>query len=321
MFHSESYSEAVAQEALSGLTLSRKVLPAKLLYDDEGCRLFGEITRLPEYYITRTENVLLSEIAPSLRVPSGIALVEYGASDETKASILFHWLDIVAYVPIDIAGPALSSMQRRLASSHQTLKTFPIEADFLSALSLPPEVETLPALGFFPGSTIGNLDPQTAKSFLEQVRVTLGGKSLFLVGADLRKTVDILIPAYDDGQGITAAFNMNVLVRLNREAAADFDLRNFQHRAVWNDSSGRVEMHLESQIAHKARVAGRTISFAAGETIHTENSYKHTLDGFKKLASSAGWETVQVWTDPKELFSIHLFEADDEPRSSSRRWS
>ncbi len=302
-------ADGIAADALAGLSQQQKTLPAKLFYDDEGCRLFGEITRLPEYYVTRTEHAVLvqaaAELAPSL--PAGAALVEYGASDEAKAAILLRHMPYPgAYVPIDVAGGALEALTARMGGSHPRLVVLPLTLDFLAPLALPPEIAGMPVMGFFPGSTIGNLDPATARHFLSQVRATLGAGATFLVGVDLRKDPSVLVPAYNDAQGVTAAFNRNLLVRLNREAGGDFDLAAFRHRAVWNDRDGRIEMHLESLRRQTAHVAGVPISFAAGETIHTENSYKHTIDGFKALAASAEWRPERVWTDPHSLFSLHL---------------
>ncbi len=299
----------VLADALAGLCASRKTLPAKLFYDPEGCRLFGLITGLPEYYVTRTERALLESVAP--QVAAGVAadavLVEYGASDEAKALLLLEATDrFSAYVPIDVAGPELALLAARLHGSHPRLAVHPVTADFLAPLALPAAVDARPRLGFFPGSTIGNLDPQTARAFLRQVRATLGGGARFLVGADLRKDPAILVPAYDDAQGVTAAFNRNILHRLNREAGADFDAHAFAHRALWNEALGRMEMHLVSLHPQEVHLGGRVIRFEAGETIHTENSYKHTVDSLRALAAEAGWTSLRVWTDPAGLFSIHL---------------
>ncbi len=302
----------VADAALHGLLAKRKTLPPKLFYDAEGCRLFGEITRLPEYYPTRTELALLRDIADAAvsGLPSGGALVEYGASDETKARLL---LDaggrFTAYVPIDVAEGALDALTQRLHRSHPALRVHPVVADFLAPFALPGAVRGQKLTGFFPGSTIGNLDPDSAHRFLATARRVLGQDARFLVGVDLRKDPALLIPAYDDAQGVTAAFNLNLLRRLNREAAADFDLDGFAHRADWNADAGRIEMHLVSRRAQTAHVAGHRIRFAAGETIHTENSYKHTLAGFQDFARAAGWDPVQSWTDRAELFSVHLLAA------------
>ena len=299
----------IALEALAGLSNPQKTLPPKLFYDDEGCRLFGEITRLPEYYVTRAEHALLTEVAPEVEAPAGVVLVEYGASDEAKAAMLLDHLDASAYVPIDVAQGALDALTARMADSHPGLEVFPVAADFLQPLDLPPAVRGRPLLGFFPGSTIGNLDPVDAVAFLRKVATTMGAGARFFVGVDLRKDRSVLVPAYDDAQGVTAAFNLNLLARLNREGGADFDLDSFRHRAVWNDEASRIEMHLESLRAQTAVISGTPVHFGAGETIHTENSYKHTITGFQDLARSAGWSPVEYWTDAAGLVSLHLLQA------------
>jgi dimethylhistidine N-methyltransferase len=300
---------SIAAEALAGLSNPRKTLPPKLFYDAEGCRLFGEITRLPEYYVTRAEKALLKAVAPQVKAPPGVVLVEYGASDETKAAVLLQCLNASAYVPIDVAQGALDALSARMAISHPGLDVIPVAADFLQKLRIPDAVKGRPLLGFFPGSTIGNLDPAAAVAFLRLVSATLGAGASFIVGVDLRKDRAVLVPAYDDAQGVTAAFNLNLLARLNREGGADFDLDNFRHVAVWNEDEGRIEMHLESLRAQTAVVGGTPIHFDEGETIHTENSYKHTIGGFQALARSAGWTPVNVWTDKAGLFSLHLLQA------------
>jgi L-histidine N-alpha-methyltransferase len=301
----------VAREALAGLTAATKTLPPKLFYDRAGCQLFDEITRLPEYYVTRTELALLRARAPEIAATAspGAVLVEYGACDETKAALMLGGMDRPsAYLPIDVAGPELAALRQRMRTSHPHLAVQPIEADFLAPLTLPRLADGHPRLGFFPGSTIGNMEPATARRFLMQVRATLGHGARFVVGADLRKDPALLVPAYDDAAGVTAAFNLNLLIRLNREAAADFELESFAHRAVWNAHESRIEMHLVSLRPQQVRVAGQTIRFDDGETIHTENSYKHTVPAFRELAASAGWRSMLVWTDPQDLFSIHLLE-------------
>jgi L-histidine N-alpha-methyltransferase len=291
-----AFDPTVAQAALSGLLASPKTLPPKLFYDEEGCRLFEAITRLPEYYPTRTERALLGAVVAEAvaDVPPGAALVEYGASHEGKAAFLLDATTAFsAYVPIDIASQAVH----------------PIAADFLSRFALPQAVARAPRFGFFPGSTIGNLEPSRARSFLAEARQLLGTQARFLIGVDLRKDPAILVPAYDDAAGVTAAFNLNLLRRLNREAEADFDLAEFAHRADWNEQEGRIEMHLVSRRAQTVTVAGRRIAFACGETIHSENSYKYTEAGFTNLAASAGWRSLKLWTDPSRLFSLHLLGA------------
>ncbi len=310
---------AVLAAAVAGLSGERsggrKTLPAKLFYDPEGCRLFNRITALPEYYLTRTERALLGEIAPAVAagVAEGAALVEYGGCDEAKALLLLDAMDrfgatarFGAYVPIDVAGPELALLAARMRDSHPGLVVAPVVADFMAALVLPEAVAGRPRLGFFPGSTIGNLDPDAVRSLLREVRTTLGPGARFLVGADLRKEASVLLPAYDDAEGVTAAFNRNILVRLNREAAADFDLGAFAHRAVWNDALSRIEMHLVSRRSQRVRVGGHHFDFMEGETIHTENSYKHRLGDLRALAADAGWASLRVWTDAEQMFSIHL---------------
>jgi L-histidine Nalpha-methyltransferase len=298
----------VATAALAGLTATPKTLPAMLFYDDEGCRLFYEITRLPEYYLTRTETALLHAIAPEI-VPDGFrdaALVEFGGSDESKARILLDrpGTPFKTYVPIDVAEPALRAMQNRLAETHPDLTVVTIAADFMQPLILPPLEAS--RMGFFPGSTIGNLDPAAATAFLASARRSLGSDACFLLGADLRKSPKLLLPAYNDAAGVTAAFNLNLLRRLNREAGADFDLQNFQHEAIWNDRESRIEMHLIAVRDQTVYVGGQTIAFREGESIHTENSYKHTREKLVEIAGRAGWETRKVWQDHAGLFGVIL---------------
>jgi dimethylhistidine N-methyltransferase len=309
-------SRNVADAALGGLLQHRKTLSPTLFYDEAGCRLFRLITELPEYYLTRTERSLLTEVAPQVvaALPGQAVLVEYGASDEAKASILLRERDRTGepvfrgYVPIDVAAPALAALQQRLQRARPDLMVWPLTADFTQGVTLPVAAFRWPRLGFFPGSTIGNLDPSAAQQFLRRASDTLGDGSLFLVGFDLRKDPAVLVPAYDDAAGVTAAFNRNILVRLNREADADFDVDSFAHRAIWNDVESRIEMHLESRHDQLVQIAGHTIRFAEGETIHTENSYKYSPERFATLAAEAGWQVAQQWNDPQRRFSLHLLE-------------
>ncbi len=298
---------AAVMLAFPGLNSQPKTLPPSLFYDEAGCRLFYEITRLPEYYLTRTEKGLLASIGNDL-LPDGFdngTVVEFGGSDEAKARFL---LDIPGrvrrYVPVDVAASAMAAMAGRLKVSHPRLEVEPVVADFMQPLRLP-EIQG-PRIGYFPGSTIGNLDPQSAVRFLASAREALGSSAWFLMGADLRKTPKVLLPAYDDAAGVTAAFNLNLLVRLNREAGADFVVEDFRHRAVWNDEASRIEMHLVSQRAQTVQVAGETIRFDEGETIHTENSYKHRPETLVALAAEAWWEVERRWTDPKGWIGVFL---------------
>ncbi len=299
---------ALIAEVLAGLTGPRKTLPPKLFYDEAGCTLFGAITRTPEYYLTRTERALLPHVAAALgkRIPPKAMLVEYGASDESKAELLFSPLRIATYVPIDIATSALARLAGRMRIRHPAITVHPVAANFLAPVRLPAATASTLRLGFFPGSTIGNLDHGEAVEFLRRARLALGLGAPLLIGVDLEKPLNILIPAYDDAEGVTAAFNINILVRLNREADADFDPALFRHRAAWNTEFRRIEMHLESRVPQSVRVAGRQIKFAAGETIHTENSHKYSEARFASLAARAGWRVAESWTDPNRLFSVQL---------------
>ncbi len=304
------FDPEVAEVALAGLRATVKTLPARLFYDEAGCRLFDAITGLAEYYPTRTEMALLPTVAADISevLPAGAALVEYGASDEAKASFLLDAGEFAAYVPIDVARPALDRLRVRMEVTWPGLLVAPVVADFLQPIVLPACIGERERLGFFPGSTIGNLDPAQVERFLGEVRITLGRQARFLVGVDLRKSRDVLLPAYDDAAGVTAAFNRNLLVRLNREADADFIVGNFRHEARWNDAEGRIEMHLVSTRAQDVRLAGDIIRFGPGESIHTENSYKFTIAGFSTLAAIAGWGLARSWTDPAGLFSVVLLE-------------
>jgi dimethylhistidine N-methyltransferase len=302
---------ALVADALAGLTAPRKTLPCKWLYDAEGCRLFEAITRLPEYYPTRTEVMILTEQAPAIAaaVGPGAAVVEFGPGDGAKAALLLGGLDApAAYVPVDIAPEWLEGAAARVTAAHPGLPVLPVVADFTVSFALPRRIGAMPRLGFFPGSTIGNFDPEGAAAFLRRAHATLGAGSRLLLGADLVKGLPVLEAAYDDAAGVTAAFNLNLLHRLNREAGADFDTAAFRHRAVWNPELERVEMHLVSQRAQAVRLAGRTIRFAEGETIHTESSHKYRPARLAELAAAAGWRAGPMWTDPAGLFSVSLLE-------------
>jgi L-histidine N-alpha-methyltransferase len=305
----------VAEAALEGLLAPRKTLPPSLFYDEEGCRLFYEITKLPEYYLTRTEFRLLRSTAPEVAalLPAGSTLVEYGASDETKAEMLLSQTVsgrevFRTYIPIDVAGPELRAMRDRLADRRPGLTVTPVAADFLRPIRLPERDGETGIMGFFPGSTIGNLEPEAAVGFLRRAGTTLGSGSKFLLGFDTCRDPARLIPAYDDPAGITARFNRNLLVRLNREAGATFDPEGFAHRAVWNEAESRIEMHLVSTAARTVLVAGQPVRFERGESIHTENSYKYEPARMRAMVQAAGWSTAKTWSDSNGLFAIWLLE-------------
>lgn len=299
-------------DILAGLERSPRTLPTRLFYDDAGCILFGRITQLPEYYVTRAEMALLDAHAGAIvdGIEPDSVLVEYGASDEAKADRLLRAAGrhLSAYVPIDIAGPGLAALQGRMRHSHPDLDVRPVRADFTAPVQLPPLGSGRPRLGFFPGSTIGNFEPDMVVRFLRQARADLSQGTVaarFVIGTDLRKDPALLIPAYDDAAGVTAAFNRNILLHVNRIAHAAFDPMLFSHRAVWNDAESRIEMHLVSRISQVVEVAGRSIRLAAGESLHTESSYKHTREGFLALAGQAGWAPDGFWTDADGRFGMH----------------
>lgn len=309
----EAQRAALVADALAGLSAPRKTLPCKWLYDSEGARLFEAITRLPEYYPTRTEMRILEGCGPEIAraVGPGAAVVEFGPGDGVKAVRLLSSLEApAAYLPVDIAPEWLEAAASRVAAAFPGLRVRPVVADFTRPFDLAGRAEgSRTHLGFFPGSTIGNFEPEEAVSFLRRARTTLRAGARMLLGADLVKDRAVLEAAYDDAAGVTAAFNMNLLARLNREAGADFDLAAFRHRALWNPEAERVEMHLVSQRAQAVRLAGRSFRFAAGETIHSESSHKYRPERLRALAEAAGWRAAEMWTDPDRLFSTWMLEA------------
>lgn len=294
-------------DVLAGLAKPQKAIPPKHFYDARGSDLFEAITELPEYYPTRTEVALLTRIAPEIAadIPDGAALVEFGSGASTKTRILLDAAPQVAvYAPIDISASALDAAAAAIGADYPAVSVAPLRDDFTNALRLPDATAGRPVTGFFPGSTIGNFTPEEAKRFLASARRLLGEGAAFLVGIDVVKDPAVLVAAYDDAQGVTADFNLNLLTRINRELGGDFDHAGFDHRAVWNPVESRMEMHLVSRVDQTARVAGRTFRFAAGETIHTENSYKFTVPGFADLARSAGWRLEQAWVSEDPAFAV-----------------
>jgi dimethylhistidine N-methyltransferase len=298
-----------ATDVLAGLGRAQKQIPPKYFYDAEGSRLFEAICELPEYYPTRTETGLLrahaAEIAQA--VPEAAVLVEFGSGSSLKTRILLDAApQIAAYAPIDISAEALRAAADALRRDYPRLSVSPLVEDFSRALQLPSAVAGRPAVGFFPGSTIGNFAPEEAEAFLSGARTLLGPHGMLLVGVDLEKPESQLIAAYDDPLGVTGAFNKNLLARMNRELEGDFDLEAFTHRAVWNPDLRRIEMHLESLTDQEVRVAGGRFAFAVGETLHTENSYKFTVDGFARLADQAGWKLERRWASAEPAFALVL---------------
>jgi dimethylhistidine N-methyltransferase len=297
-----------AADVIAGLSQPRKSLSCRWLYDARGSALFEDITELPEYYPTRTETLILHAHADEIaaRTKAGSLLVEYGSGSSRKTEILLSAIaSLAAYVPIDVSDAALEEARARLAERMPDLRVFPVVGDFLAEIDLPKDLARRPRLGFFPGSTIGNLTRGAATDLLHTMGQRLGSSSRLVLGVDLVKDPAVLVPAYDDAQGVTAAFNLNLLARINRELDGDFDLDQFRHQAIWNPDESRIEMHLLSLRAQRVHILDRTFEFGAGERVHTENSHKYKLDDFTALARRAGYRTLDRWTDDNNLFSVH----------------
>jgi L-histidine N-alpha-methyltransferase len=313
----EGINTAFRAEVLDGLAQNPKAVPARWFYDDEGSRLFEEITRLPEYYPTRAETEILTQRCEDFRrlIAPGRAVVEFGSGSSVKTPLLLEAIAPAAYVPLDISGDFLRAAAAELAGKFPGLPIHPVEADFTKPVRLPDEVAELPKLGFFPGSTIGNMVAPTAVDLLRSMRTTLGGDSLLLIGMDLIKDVAVLEAAYDDPQGVTAAFNLNLARRINRELGGTIPLDKLRHVARWNDCWARIEMHLEATEAIEFEVSGQTFSLAEGETIHTENSHKFDRRSQFTLLLAGGWTPLERWLDGEERFSLILAEAT-KPRNA-----
>jgi dimethylhistidine N-methyltransferase len=297
-----------ATAVLGGLSRPHKTLPCRFFYDARGSDLFEEITRLPEYYPTRTETAILEAHAAEMAegVPDGGVLVEFGSGSSLKTEILLrHLPHLGAYVCVDVSESALDGARDRLAARFPTLDVRPVVGDFSRGVGFPADLAERPKTGFFPGSTIGNLTPAEAAHLLGAFRCTLAPGGRLIVGVDLKKDARQLVLAYNDAQGVTAAFNLNLLTRINRELNGTFDLGAFEHEAVYNPREGRIEMYLRSRRRQVAGVLGRPFHFGAGERIHTENSYKYAIGQFQDLARSAGWDARRVWTDADALFGVH----------------
>jgi dimethylhistidine N-methyltransferase len=308
----EPIDEEFAAAVLTGLARPQKEIPARFFYDRRGSRLFEQITALPEYYPTRTEIDILQGCigAIAARTVSDTVLVELGSGSSRKTELLLSAIPgLAAYVAIEISRSALKDAERRLQVTFPNLEVIPLVADFTVPIVLPEALARAPKLGFFPGSTIGNFTPDAARGLLETWRVLLGPQARLVIGVDLDKDTSRLIPAYDDREGVTAQFNLNLLWRINRELGANFDLTQFRHEARFNTDERRIEMHLVSRVAQVVTVLGERFVFAPGETIHTENSYKYSVPRFQELARRAGWVSRDVWLDPEALFSVHELSA------------
>jgi L-histidine Nalpha-methyltransferase len=303
----ESFREAV----LKGFGGRRKSIPCTFLYDARGSALFEEICRLPEYYPTRTEIAILGENAAEIASAMGAhsRLIEFGSGGSQKARILLEALDRpAAYVPVDISREHLRAAAARIAADFPLLPVIAVCADYTAVFRLPP----LPGpsgkrVGFFPGSTIGNFEPAAAERFLANCAHILGPGGEMMIGVDLKKDARTLDAAYNDRAGVTAAFNLNLLERVNRELDGDLDIDRFAHLAFYNAVEGRVEIYIKSLADQSARIAGQRFDFAAGELVHTEYSYKYAVPEFRALAARAGFRPVDTWTDHNNLFSVHYF--------------
>lgn len=305
---------ALMSEVHEGLSRPQKSLPPKLFYDERGSRLFERICEQPEYYIPATERTLLRDHAAELAAFCGphCVVLEPGAGTAEKTPILLRALDQpAAYLPIEISASALDICVTNLAALMPELRVHPVRADFTRPLRLPriDHVQWRRRVVFVPGSTIGNFEPAAARRLLAEWQLLAGPRGALIIGVDLRKPRAILERAYDDAAGVTAAFNLNMLEHLNRDFGADFNIDGFEHRAIFNDTESRIEMHLVSKRPQRVRIGGRSFLFAAGETLHTENSYKYAPADFAELALSAGWGRRELWIDDRDLFSLQCFEA------------
>lgn len=303
---------AFRADVLAGLAAPHRAVPARWLYDRRGSELFEEITDLPEYYPTRTERTLLERYSGEVAeiAGKGDAVVEFGSGSSAKTPILLRAVEPAAYVPIDISGEFLRESAEVLGHRFPDLPIFPVEGDFTKPIALPAEVAGMTKLGFFPGSTIGNLVARTAVDLLRAMKDTLGDGAYLLIGMDRLKDEDVLVRAYDDAAGVTAAFNLNLLHRINAELDGTIPVEAFRHRAIWNDRMSRIEMHLEALRDVAFTVAGHPFAMKAGETIHTENSHKYGLRDSRLLLRAAGWGVCKEWTDSDDQFALILAEAE-----------
>lgn len=318
--------DALREEVGRGLAASPPTLPPKLFYDGEGSRLFERITRLPEYYLSRTELQIFRTHLPQMAdyAGPGVAVVEFGSGSGEKAELLLKALEKpIAYIPVDIAREQLELAAARIGEEFPELQVIPLVADFTQTVQLPEAEgpageEVARSLLFFPGSTIGNFEPEDARDFLQAAGASLGPGAALIIGFDLVKEPGLLEAAYDDAEGVTAAFNINALRHLNRLLHSDFPLESFRHRALWNPEASRIEMHLIASTdllvtvpSPSNRAPQSRLRLHAGDHIVTEHSYKYTLEGFRNLADEAGWETVETWTDPRDRFAVGFLEWRD----------
>jgi len=308
----DDQTSAFARDVIGDLSQHPKRLSPKYFYDAAGSELFEQITLLPEYYPTRTELAILRDRSRAISaiIPAGAALVEFGAGATTKVRLLLKECSLGAYVPVDISGEFLKAQALALRADFPGLQVHPVTADFTAPFELPTAIAAMPKVGFFPGSTLGNFEPHEACAFLRSARGILGKGARMVIGVDLEKNERVLYDAYNDAAGVTARFNLNVLHRINRELGGNFDLSAFMHRSVYNRDRHRIEMHLISKKQQAVRMLGTNFSFRPGESIHTESSYKYSIDRFAALARGSGWLVQESWTDAKAMFSVHALVAE-----------
>ena len=310
VFDSPDRLKSFRDDVFEGLSRQQKELPCKYFYDNRGSELFNTICGLDEYYPTRTETALLQAHGREMAdlIGPGVCLIEFGCGALLKTRLLLDALrSPAAFVPIDISADHLLQSAAALAADYPNLEVLPVVADFTRPVKLPDKAQKASEnrIGFFPGSTIGNFDHAGAADFLATVADMVGGGGALLIGVDLKKDEDILVRAYDDAQGVTAAFNRNVLERINRELGGCFDIETFRHRALYNGAEGRIEMHLVSEKDQTVTVHDRDFTFTEGETIHTEDSYKYHVEEFSSFAARAGFRSARTWVDGDGLFSLH----------------
>ncbi len=308
---SDGVDKAFRADVLAGLAEPQKAVPARWLYDDAGSQLFEDITQIPEYYPTRAETSILESRGQEFAemIGPGRAVVEFGSGSSVKTPLLLRAIEPAAYVPLDISGDFLRAAAADLGAKFPGLPVYPVEADFMRKVELPPQVDQMPKLGFFPGSTIGNMIPLTAVDLLRTMRQTLGEGAKLLIGMDLIKDPDVLEAAYDDAGGVTAQFNINLARRINGELDGTIPVDHLSHVARWNDEFARVEMHLQTDRDIDFTVAGQSFAMQAGETIHTENSHKFDRRSSSTLLQAGGWTPATRWMDAKGRFSLILADA------------
>lgn len=299
-------------EVIAGLSRSQKSLPPKYFYDEVGSKLFEAITALPEYYPTRTELEIFDDSMAAIAdcIGPGVCVVEYGSGSSLKIRKVLEQVEALAYVPVDISREHLIASAAELVADFAELQVYPTCADFTGAFDLSAPVAAMPKVGFFPGSSIGNFDPDTAEDFLMTVRETLGAGARLIIGVDLKKDPQILESAYDDAAGVTAEFNLNLLSHLTRALGTPFDPERFRHRAIYNAEIGAVQMFLDVVESHEVVIGAERIHFQAGESIHTENSFKFDPEDFVQLAQRAGFGELSRWTDQRDWYAVYLFEAE-----------